>query len=272
MARVVVVTDSSACVASPLDEAPDALVLPISIHVPTRDIQDGDPEAAETVYDQLTRDEAVKSSAPSPIDYLAATEDADGDGVVIVTPAREFTVMFQNAQVAAAVSGVPVAVVDSRTAAAAQGLVVRAACESAARGDSLDDVVEAAEEAARATELVAVLDGVETLRRSGHVQSVLLDVSDGAGLHPVFRLKDGAIQRLGICHSRGAALRRIKIEALALGWSSDAASVVFHAAASDRAEELMELLGGTDLVTEFSPSMGIHTGPGVVGVAWLRPS
>jgi fatty acid kinase fatty acid binding subunit len=256
--------------ASPLAEALPVQVLPISIHVTTHDLRDGDPEAAGTVYDQLTRDESVKSSPPSPLDYVAAADEAGSDAVVIVTPATEFTVMFQHAQVAAELAQVPVAVVDSRTAAAAQGLVVLSACEAAARGGSVDDVVSTAEAAARRAELVAALDGVETLRRSGHVQSVLLDVSEGLGVLPLFRLRAGTVQRLGIVRTRRTALRRITSEAQALGWTPEARSMVFHASAPDRADELVGLLGRVDHVAEFSPSMGIHTGPGVVGVAWLR--
>jgi fatty acid-binding protein DegV len=55
----------------------------------------------------------------------------------------------------------------------------------------------------------------------------------------------------------------------ALGGRTAHESAVFHAVSDARATELASRVG-TDLVTEFSPAMGIHTGPGVVGVAWLR--
>jgi fatty acid kinase fatty acid binding subunit len=269
MARVSIVTDSSACLGPSWGEALPVRVLPIAIHMPDGDLLDGDPAAPGTVYEQLNREEAVKSSPPSPLDYLAATEETDADAAVIITPASEFTVMYRHAQAAAGVARVPVAVVDSRTAAAAQGLVVLTACEAASGGASVEEVVSAAEAAARRAELVAVLGGVEVLRRSGHVEPVLLDVSTGVGVQPIFRLKAGGVQRLGVSRSRDAALRRVKTEAEDLGLTDAARSMVFHASARDRAEQLVALLGGTDDVTEFSPSMGIHTGPGVVGVAWL---
>jgi hypothetical protein len=46
--------------------------------------------------------------------------------------------------------------------------------------------------------------------------------------------------------------------------------VLFHASDPASAEALGSMLG-VEEKTEFSPSMGIHTGPGVVGVAWLGP-
>lgn len=244
-------------------------MLPILIHLPSGDIRDGLEEAAEIVYDRLAKGDSVKSSAPSPLEYLAAMEEADGDPVVI-TPAAEFTAMYRNAAVAAEISGRKVAVVDSRTAAAAHGLVVLAAAEVAAGGGGIQAVVEAAEDAGRRAELVAALDDVEHLKKSGRIPSVALDLARQLGIRPVFRLNGGAVERLGVPRSTQAALRRIRREAMARGLDRASSKVVFHAANQERAEELQELVGGSDYLTEFSPSMGIHTGPGVVGVAWLR--
>jgi DegV family protein with EDD domain len=245
-------------------------VLPITIHLSSQDIEDGQTGAADVVYERLREGEEVKSSAPSPIDYLDAAEESGGDGVVIVTPATEFTVMYRNASVAAEVARRPVVVVDSRTAAAAQGLVVQKACETASRGGSMDDVASAAEDAADRADLVAALDDVDNLRRSGRIPPAVLDVVHRMGLRPVFRLHSGVVRRVGVPRSNDAAIRRIRREAQLLGWTKDVPSAVFHASAPARARELLGLLGTTDPITEFSPSMGIHTGPGVVGVAWLR--
>ena len=226
-------------------------------------------EASEVVYRSLARGDPVKSSAPSPLEYLAAMEEAGGHPVAI-TPAAEFTAMYRNAAVAAEIFDRPVTVVDSRTAAAAHGLVVLAAAAAASAGEPVEAVVRAAEDAGRRAELIAALDGVEHLKRSGRVPSVALDLARQLGVRPVFRLNGGAVERLGVPRNRQAALRRIRREAMARGLDDSPSRMVFHAANLERARELQDLMGGSDYLTEFSPSMGIHTGPGVVGVAWLR--
>lgn len=271
MPPISLISDSSACLPAEAAQRFGITVLPIVIHLPSGDIRDGIEEAGEAVYRALARGEAVKSSAPSALEYLAAIEGAEGDPVAI-TPAAEFTAMYRNAAVAAEISGRSVAVVDSRTAAAAQGLVVLAAAEVAAAGGGTEAVVRAAEDAGRRAELVAALDDVEHLRKSGRVPPVALNLARQLGIRPVFRLNGGAVERLGVPRSTQAALRRIRREAVARGLDRAAASIVFHAANPERATELREMVGGSDYLTEFSPSMGIHTGPGVVGVAWLRPS
>jgi DegV family protein with EDD domain len=269
MPSVRIVTDSSACLPDTFVRQLPITVLPIMIHLRSGDLRDGMGEAAPLVYRALETGEEVKSSAPSPVEYLAAIEQAEGD-VVVISPATEFTSMYRSAVVAADISGRTVPVVDSRTAAAAHGLVVLAAAEAAARGGTVEQVVMRAEDAGRRAELVAALDGLAFIERSGRVPSVALQLGRQLGIRPVFRLRGGTVERLGVPRSLAAALRRIQKEATTGGLSTAAASFVFHASAPDRAGRLKEMLGGALDITEFSPSMGIHTGPGVVGVAWLR--
>jgi DegV family protein with EDD domain len=266
-----VVTDTSACLPAEVASRPDVRVLPITIHLPWGDVRGDAPGAARVVFDCLERGGEVKSSAPSVVDYLAAIEEAGPAGALVIVPASEFTVMHRNADLAAALARSPARVVDSRTAAAAQGLVVLAALEAIDAGADLAEAARAAEDAARRARLVAALDDLSHLRRSGRVPAPALSFAERLGIKPVFRLRDGAVERIGVPRSEEAALRRIAREASLGGIGSARRSTAFHAACPERAARLLALLRRTDHVVEFSPAMGIHTGPGVVGVAWLAP-
>jgi DegV family protein with EDD domain len=273
MKSVALLTDSSACLPLDLTAGTGVGILPIRIHLRSEDLVDGAPGAAEVVYGALARGDPVKSSAPTAMEYLAAIEESRADAVVVITPAEEFTGMYRNASVAAEISRRPAAVIDSRTAAAAQGLVVLTAWEAAANGAPMDDVVATARDAARRAELVAALRSVEFIERSGRVGPLALGLARQLGIHPVFRLKEGAVERLGVPRSHEAVLNRIRREAQARGLRTATRSIVFHALRLEgglRLQDRLGLSGGP--VAEFSPSMGIHTGPGVVGVAWLRSS
>jgi fatty acid-binding protein DegV len=224
MKSVALLTDSSACLPLDLPLHLGIRVLPIRIHLRSRDIDDGTTEASELVYGALARREPVKSSAPTAVEYLTAIEEAVSDSVVVITPAAEFTGMYRNAAVAAEISGRPAIVVDSRTAAAAQ------------------------------------------------VGPVALGLARQLGIRPVFRLSDGVVERLGVPRSPDAVVTRICREAQARGLEGAPRAMVFHAASADGARRLQTRLGLRGPMAEFSPSMGIHTGPGVIGVAWLRTS
>ena len=268
--RIALVTDSSACL------PPDSLrrfgtrVLPILLTVGSEDYRDGVDMDAATTYRSMKEGIPVKSSAPSPADYLEAIEETDAEGVVVITPASEFTWMWRNAALAAELASHQVSVVDSRSATAGHGLVVLAAAEVREAGGTFDDVVSAAEDAAARVELVGCLETLDFLRASGRVPALALGVASQLGVRPVFRFRRGVAERVALPRSEEGALSRIVKEWRAGGGEEAERSAVFHAARPDGAAELARRLGATSFATEFSAAMGIHTGPGVVGVAWLR--
>lgn len=269
MSRVAIVTDSSACLPRALVRRLGLRVLPLTVHLGTESLPDGAARLPSKVYEAMTRDEPVKSSPPSPAEYLMAIEEADAPAVVVITPATEFTSMHRNAVLAADLADRPVEVVDARTAAAGEGLVAVAAAEAARAGGSLAEVVAAAEAAAARVDLVACLANLGPIRDSGRVAPPALEVSARDHVRPVFRLRRGVVESVGAPRDTAAALRRIRREWEKAGGPAARRSVVFHAAREDEARRLAELLGRVDQVTEFSAAMGVHTGPWVTGVAWL---
>jgi fatty acid-binding protein DegV len=117
---------------------------------------------------------------------------------------------------------------------------------------------------------VACLESLEFLRQSGHVPAIALGLAGHLQVRPVFRMRGGAAERMGLPRSARAALERIA-KAWREGSGPDAPPpAIFHAGRPDGAEELGVMVGGAAFVTEFSAAMAIHTGPGVVGAAWLR--
>ena len=125
-----------------------------------------------------------------------------------------------------------------------------------------------AHDSARRTELVATLDRVATIEHSGRIPSPVLATVQSHRAFPIFRFENGAVEALDSVLSD-------PLDALRATWERDggpeaAGAVVFHAGAEARALELRARLRGDEPVRPFSPAMAVHTGPGVVGVAWLR--
>lgn len=270
MTTIAIVTDSSACLPKDLLVRSAVRVVPITIHLEDVEVSDADPGAGKLVFDALTRDAIVKSSAPSPLHYLQAIEEEDPAAAVVVTPATEFTVMNRNAHVAAKLAQIPVAVVDCRTAAAAQALVVLEAQRAAHEVRDIGDVVAAVERAMGQVELVAKLESVEVIGRSGRVPSPELERARKLGIRPVFRLKSGTVEPVAMAQTTDAALGRVRREWERGGGARAARTIMFHAGAPAEAATLAESIGSVELISEFSPAMSLHTGPGVVGAAWLR--
>lgn len=269
MAGVALVTDSSACLPAPVVAALAIRILPITVHLPGLSRSDGTEGLPAQVYQALEADQPVKSSPPSVADYLGAIDEADAEAVVVVVPASEFTDMRSHALLACELSGGRAVTVDSRTAAAGQALVVLAGAEAASSGAPLERVLRAIEEASSRVDLVASLDELGPLRRSGRVPSPSLGPARLVDARTVFRMRRGAVEPLARVGSPGAALRRIHQEWEGGGGPGATSCAVFHADCPELASQLGERLSGVTMVAGFSAAMGINTGRGVVGAAWL---
>ncbi|HLI44453.1 MAG TPA: DegV family protein [Acidimicrobiales bacterium] len=273
MARVAVVTDSSTCLPAEILDKLGIITVPVTVHLPGADGVDGSDQLSHRISQAVARDQYVRSTQPYITDYLAAIEDSGCEDVVIVTPAMEFAAMFRNASLAAELTSRHAAVVDSRTAAAGEALVVLAGAEAAAAGASLAEVVETIESASRRVDLVATLATLDPIRRSHRVPAPLLRGSALHGVRSLFRMRDGTVELLGEVSGEEEGFARIR-EEYERGQGRDSErSTVFHADSPEAAERLSALLGEVDFVSGFSAAMQLHTGPGVIGAAWLpRPS
>jgi DegV family protein with EDD domain len=217
----------------------------------------------------------VRTSCPAPARYLAAIgQAADGDGALICTTAASLSGSYQAALQAARRATVPVRVVDTGTAAGGQGLIVRAAAEEAGAGAGLDAVTAAAERLRADVRLVGTLDNLDRLVASGRLSRLAGWTAAQLGVHPVFELHDGRIRELRPAHSPQAAEARI-VGRLRARYRAGAALHVcaLHVSAPQRAQRVLAAVAAwrapdTAYISEFDVAMAVHTGPGVVGLAW----
>ncbi|HVB06995.1 MAG TPA: DegV family protein [Acidimicrobiales bacterium] len=273
MRKVAVITDSSACLPRDLVHRLGIQVLPISVHLPGGELELSEEEGEEGVVlpDGAEDEELSAANRPFVTEYLAAIEGPGFESAVVVTPAIEFAAMYRNAALAAELAERPTVTIDARTAAAGQALVVLAGAEVAARGAPLEEVVRAVEDAAARVELVASLATLESIRRSGPIPDATLG-EDGNGAErarTLFRMHGGEVELLGDPSGAEEALRAMAAHVAADRPGGVERVTVFHAGARELADQLAALVGGVDFVSGFSLAMQIHTGRGVVGVAWL---
>ncbi len=270
---VLVVTDSAATVPPDLTEQLGIVVVPIRIIVGERSYPDG----ALSHRELLDSADRVSTSGPSPGDFVQAIEGrASGDGVVVVTVSHDMgESTFLAARAAAAVLDVPVQVVDSATAAGGQGLVVLEAARVASNGGSMNDVVAAVEHVMERVRLVATLPGLDHLARSGHVPEAGAWAARWIGLRPVIELQSGRVRPLRPALSAGAALDRL-MDVWRDSKPAERALLhlgVLHALDPEGGRELAgrvaaELEPATMFIGSFGTAMVVHSGPGVLGLAW----
>lgn len=278
MARsaVAVVADSAAALEPGLARRYGIVNVPMELEVAGRPVAED-----EMPLDELLRhlDEGVTTSAPPPGAFVEALEVVAGSGataVVVLTVGSNLSSSYQSAVTAAtsAPPGVEVRVVDTGTAAGAEGLVVLAAAEAAQAGASLEEVTARAELVAERVRLVATVEELKYLVRGGRLAAGAARAGEHLGVRPVFELSKGKIHPLRPSLSSDGAFdqilahwRRSIIEGAALHVAA------LHAMRDEDAAALLDKVRAevepvTALVGKFGPVMVAHTGPGVIGLAW----
>lgn len=272
--RVAVVSDSAAALPPELAAELGVVVVPMWVTIGGRTFRED-----ELALEEVARtEERITTSAPSPGDLRAALERAlaaEGrEGAVVITVARRLSAVYEAARLAAEGFGERVRVIDSGTAAGAEGLVVVAAARAAAAGGSLEVVEGAARKAAARVRLVVTLADLDRVARSGRVPNVAAWAGRTLGLRPLIELRAGRIRPLRPTRSRSGAIDRLLaacLEGRTPGARLHAAAM--HALAPAPAERLLATLRervelATAIVAPFGPVMVAHTGPDLFGLAW----
>jgi len=277
--RVIVATDSSANLPDSLIKELDIRVVPIRLNIGNRTYRDGIDLSPTEFYHLLrTSIEVPKTSSPSVADYLQvytrALKDGSG-GVVAIHVASELSAIYKTAVMTTQVIGdaAEIRVVDSGCSAMAQGFVVLEAARAAAAGADLESVVARAEEMTQKVRLLAVLETLDYLYRGGRIGNAAHLVGSTLKIKPMLTVRQGKVELVAVLRTKSQAFRRMiqEIEREAQGQPVHAG--ISHSDAPEEAEALRhqvaEHVECVELyVTEFTPVMGAHTGPGLVGVAY----
>ncbi len=276
--RIAVITDSVASLPADLCKREKVHVVPLALILPDGVYRDGvdiDPRR----YYRMLRENHIspKTSAPSPGDFLnlyrqlAETHQAG----IVITPPKELTQTWEAARLAGEMVAerFPVHVVDSRVAGPAEGFVALAVARLAAAGQDLGSLLQAVEKVQKAVGFVGVLDTLKFLVEGGRVAQAQQWVKSALRLYPVLYIAHGQIRLIGMARTKSKAVERM------VHWLEDilpkekVALAFCHTDAAEEAAALAQRLReifhpSESYITELTPVIGAHTGPGVLGVAW----
>lgn len=275
MARVRVVTDSTADLPPDLAELMGIRMVPLNVHFGDEVLRDGVDITSGDFFDRLAGARQLpKTSAPSVGAFQQAYEQAatsDASGVLCVTISGKLSGTHNAASVAARqFETVPVRVLDSQTASTALGIVAIAAAEAAARGGSLDEVEAATRDVANHTDVLFYADTLEYLQKGGRIGRAQGLIGSILEIKPVLTVRDGEVEQYQRARTRGKAIQAL-IDWFAKLRQPERVSVLW----SHNEADLNRLLDGLAphyprdqiLITKYGPVIGVHVGPGAMGVA-----
>lgn len=247
--------------------------------------RDGIDISTTEFYRRLRTTPSVPTtSAPSTAAYLEVFHQAaeEYEAILCLTAGDRFSASFDVATSAAEEAGellpsLVIQVLDSQSAAGSQALAALEAWRAAQEGATLARVEMHATRVIERVSLLAFVDTLRYLRRSGRVP---LAAHIGASLmkiKPLFRLQHSQITTVARPRTRRTGIRRmLEIMREDIG-SGTVHAAVMHADAPDDAESIRQSIASefdcAELyVSEFTPAMGAHIGPGLLGIAYWSES
>lgn len=278
-----IVVDSSASFPSDiLQSTHEGLyIVPMTVHLGDESYLDGIELAPSEFYNKLKMTgNSPSTSAPSPAQYVDAFYKAsiNTKSILCLTVSTRFSSSFNSAEVAYRDfrnrnHGIDIKILDTRTAAGGEGLVALQSWKSANGGADLDEVTRVATDTISRTTLIAFLDTLYYVWKSGRVPFIAHVGSSLMRIKPVFQLKEGVVSTLARPRTHKKAMERILTILEQKAGLKPLHVAVMHAEAEDDAEELKRRIQAKFhckeiYVSEFTPTMGAHIGPGLLGVAF----
>ena len=282
--RVAIVTDTTACVPPELVAQYEIEVVPIQLIVNNKTYLDGIDIKPTEFYTLLRQSKKIPTtSASSPENYIKAFRAAGrkAPAILCLTEPSRFSAMFNSANVARNIISeelpdTTIEILDCTTAAAGLGLVVLAAARAAAEGKPLEEVKEIAKKVMDRTNLLASLDTLQYLARSGRVPQAAAMVNSILNIKPVFALDHSDAHTVALPRTMKSAVNRmLKLMKSMVKKGRPLHVAVIHADALEQATAFKNRIAAQFecreiYITEFTPVMGVHTGPGLIGAAFYE--
>ena len=279
--QVAVVVDSSACLPTAMVDEWQVTVVPHTLMIDDAILRDGvDIDPAQFYKLQRQGLKAVTTSAPSPRAFHEAFTHAHSTApdILCIVVASRLSAAYDAAQVARttasrAIPSLRVHVLDSCTAAGAAALLALDAARQACYGLSLDAIVQSAERTIPHLRLLATLNDLSYLRASGRVGRLAFSAASALHINPVFELRQGEPLVLTKPRSRARAIVQMVDHMRTITGNSTLRVNIMEADTASEADALRHAIGAQfncrDLfISQMTPVIGAHTGPGLLGVAF----
>ena len=166
-------------------------------------------------------------------------------------------------------------VVDSQSVAMALGFQVLAVARALEQGASLKDAIALAEKSFEYTGVFFAVDTLEFLHRGGRIGSAQRFIGTMLNMKPILAIQDGRVEGIERIRTKAKAQDRVlELTIEKVAGRTPVHLATLHANAAEDARSLLTRAEQTlhpveSLLTEVSPTVGTHAGPGTVGLAFM---
>ena len=276
MQKIALIVDSACDLSLETIKEKNIKLLPLRISYSHGEFKDKVDISADEIYSNLEK-EVPKTSLPSTEDLnniLVSLENEGYTHVIAVTISSGLSGTFNSIRLALEDHpNLTSHVFDTKILAMPEGIVAMEVANLIEGGKSFEEIVEALPSIRKNISGYFTVNTLEYLKKGGRIGRIAGTIGDILNLKPIVTVDEEGIYYT-VCKARGrkqsiSKLTSILKEALA---ESPCNVWVLHGGALNEAKSFLESLKGlTNIVgldiSQISPALGVHGGPGLLGLA-----
>lgn len=278
MSNIAIVTDSTAAMPQALIDQYQIAVAPQIVIWDEVTYEDGIDITSEEFYARLATAKSLPTTSQATIaSFQKAFQPLveAGRSIAAIVVSDKLSGTYQSAVTARAMfPDAPIEVFNSLSVAMALGFQVTAAARVAAGGGGMNAVMAAAQKAQQQSGLLIVVDTLDFLHRGGRIGGAAHLFGTALNLKPLLEVEDGRVEALERVRTKSKALARLlDILESRVGDRRPLRITIHHTGVPDAAAALetsvRERFAPDELLaTIIPPAIGVHVGPGAIGVAY----
>jgi DegV family protein with EDD domain len=281
MRKVAILTDSTAYLPESYLQKEHISTVPLNVIWGEESFEDGVNITPDAFYNRLKTAKQMPTTSQVAVGLMQKkfdellVQDLDVLGIFISSQLSGTIQSAMQARDLLEKGSERVQIVDSQSTTMAMGFQALAAARAASQGASLQDCLQIAEDARNRSGVYFVVDTLEFLHRGGRIGSAQRFLGTALNMKPILRMNNGKIEALERVRTKGKALDRlVELVAEQCAGKGQVQLAAPHAQAAEEAQKVLERMSQRletteNLVTELSPVIGTHVGPGTVALAYM---
>jgi DegV family protein with EDD domain len=271
-----VVVDSTADIPKHLREELNISVVPLTILFGKEAFLDGVELSNDQFYSRLVEGNIhPTTSQPSPGAFVEVYEKLaqDHEGIISIHLSGHLSGTVRSAQQAIEMGpNVPIRVIDSGSVSMGIGFLGIEAARMAQAGKSLDEIATHIESLTPKIRLWAVLDTLKYLERGGRIGRTRAFLGTLLNVKPMIQIRGEVLPSEQVRTHKKAIARMVDLASAEAPYRQLA---VLYSTGEHYAEELANQLAAIHprdqiIVSQLTGVIGVHGGPGVVGVTGIK--
>ncbi len=281
MSKIVFVTDSTAYIPNELSKVHHITVMPQVLIWGDQTYRDGVDIQPDEFYAHLKTTQVMPTTSQVPVLDMQKTfqqlinRDFEVLGIFISAKLSGTLQSAIQAREALGNAGDKIYLVDSNTTAMAMGFITLAAARAAEQGASMKECVALAEKAREHVGVYFAMDTLEFLHRGGRIGGGTRFIGSALNLKPILSLRDGRVEAEDRVRTKSKAIDRVlELVSEQVKGKSNIRVATLHANAEEEARILLDrattqFSAVESILSSLSPVVGVHAGPGTVGLAFM---